>query len=187
FPSLSLSFGYGTGYSSLGRRAVLGPNGEPLLDENQNFVTEKTPFMDQFDQNRGGFLRFGFSIPIFDRLQTRSNVERARLQQRNAELDLQNLEQDVALEVRQAYLDYQTAVKRLDATEKQLQAPQQALAAEEERYNVGAATLVELTQARANYVQAAANRAQAIYRFVFQSRFIEYQLGTLDPSQPLLQ
>ena len=49
----------------------------------------------------------------------------------------------------------------------------------------GAATLVELTQARANYVQALSDRASAKYSFIFRQRLIEYYVGDLDPTQPL--
>ena len=91
----------------------------------------------------------------------------------------------MAIEVCQAYLDYQTAVKRLEVTQKGLQASDQALQVEQERYNVGASTLVELTQARSRFVDSASQRAQAVFQFHFQHRVIEYYLGTLDPGQPL--
>lgn len=176
-PSIGLNARFGTDYSSNLRR--------PPLEGADPFAAEPVSFGNQLTDNRSGYLSFGVSVPIFNRFQVKNAVERARVTHRNAELDLQNLRQGVALEVRQAYLDYQTAVKRLDVTRIQLQAARQALEAEQERYNVGAATLVELTQARANFVSAASARAQAVYRFVFQDQVIEYHMGTLDPSQPL--
>ncbi|QXD17179.1 TolC family protein [Rhodocaloribacter litoris] len=164
YPSLSLFGSIRTSYSSR---------------------NELTSFADQLSDNRAQSFGISLSIPIFNRFQTRTNVERARVQYENARLAEETLELQIAAEVRQAYLDYQTAVKRLDVTEKQLQAAEQALAVEQERYNVGASTLVELTQARATYVQAASNRIQAIYRFYFQDRLLEYYQGTLNPTRPL--
>ncbi|NNF05086.1 MAG: TolC family protein [Rhodothermales bacterium] len=166
-PSLSLSGSFSTGWSS-SRSDVFS-------------------FSDQLDNNRSERVGLSLSIPIFNRLNTMTSVESAQVQYRNAELDLENLQQTVAIEVRQAYLNYLTAVKRLDVTEKQLRAAQQALNVEEERYDVGASTLVELTQARANYVDAASQRAQAVFQFYFQQRLIDYYQGTLDPSQPLFE
>lgn len=141
---------------------------------------------DQIDVNRGNSIGFQISIPIFDRFNRGTNVQRAQIAYENATLDLQNARQEVALQVRQAYLDYQANQKRLDVTAKQVLAAEQALEAERERYNVGAATLVELSQAQANYVQAVSNQAQAKYEFLFQGKLIEYYIGRLDPSQPLL-
>lgn len=166
-PSLSLNGGISTSWSS-SRSDVFS-------------------FSDQLDNNRNERIGLNLSIPIFNRLNTAASVESAQVQFRNAELDLENLQQNVAIEVRQAYLNYLTAVKRLDVTEKQLRAAEQALNVEEERYDVGASTLVELTQARANFVDASSQRAQAVFQFYFQQRLIDYYQGTLDPSQPLFE
>ena len=87
--------------------------------------------------------------------------------------------------MRQAYLDYQIAIKRLDVTEKQFTAAEQALLVEQERYQIGASTLVELTQSRAAFVNGSSQRVQAIFRFQFQQKLIEYYQGVLDPAQPL--
>ena len=171
FPTIDLSVGYGSRWSN---NSFLG-QGQPAA------------FFDQLDQQRGGSLGLSFTLPVFDRLQTRNNVQRAQVQYDNAQLDLQALRQNVALEVRQAYLNYLTVEKELDVTEKQLQAADLALEAAQERYNVGAGTIVELTDAQATQVRAASERVQARYDFLFQKRLIDYYLGVLDPSQPLFE
>jgi outer membrane protein len=148
---------------------------------------DNLPFGDQFDDNKSADVGLNLTIPIFDRLQTKTNLQRARIMQSNLELDRQNLEQTIALEVRQAHLDYLTAVKRLDVTEKQLRAARQSEAVERERYDIGASTLVELTQARAALVDAESQRAQAVYQFIFQEQVIEYHLGSLNPVQRLFE
>ena len=142
-------------------------------------------FSDQLDINQSKSLSLSMSIPLFNRWNTKTSVERSRVQYDNAILDLENLQQSVALEVRQAYLDYQIAIKRLDVTEKQFTAAEQALLVEQERYEIGASTLVELTQSRAAFVNGSSQRVQAIFRFQFQQKLIEYYQGVLDPAQPL--
>lgn len=187
-PTLSLSAGIGSSFSSQLQRFVgFDEMGVPLLDPEGNPLREQVPFGTQLDNNRSESITLSLTIPIFNRYQVRTNVERARVQYENARLDLENLQQTVATEVRQAYLDYQIAAKRLEVTEKQLQAARQALEVEQERYNVGASTLVELTQARSNFVQASSNRVQAIYQFHFQGKLIEYYQGVIDPSRPLFR
>ena len=172
WPSIGFSAGYGTGWNS---RFIDRATGEQIT------------FFDQFDQQRGGSISLSLSFPIFDRFTTRNSVQQSRVQYENARLDLDNLQQDIALQVRQAYLDYLTDEKRLDVTEAQLRAAEQALEAEQERYNVGASTLVELTQARANYVEAQSARANAKYSFLFRKRLIEYYVGQLNPTAPLFE
>ncbi len=169
-PRVNLSSGINTSYSSFGRNPLTG---------------QTASFGSQLDNNRSESVSFSVSIPIFNRFQTRSAVERAQVQLNNANLDLENLQQSIALEVRQAYLDYQTAVKRLEVTEKQVTSARQALEVEQARYDVAASTLVELTQARSNFVNASSQRVQAIYRFHFQHKLIEYYQGALNPAEPL--
>lgn len=169
-PRVSASAGFGTSYSSFGRDPLTG---------------QKAAFGDQLTDNRSESIGLSFNIPIFNRYQTRSSVERAQVQLNNANLDLETLEQSIALDVRQAYLDYQTAVKRLEVTEKQLRASRQALEVEQARYDVASSTLVELTQARANFVNSESQRVQAIYQFHLQHRLIEYYLGILNPAESL--
>ena len=50
----------------------------------------------------------------------------------------------------------------------------------EERYNVGAATLVELSQARADYVDAAGQRVEAQYNSVLQRLNVEFYQGNIE-------
>ena len=145
-------------------------------------------FSDQFfDRNRNSSVGLSLSFPVFDRFFTRNSVQQARVQLNNAQLDMDNMRQNIALQVRQAYLDYLTDEKRLDVTAKQLRSAEQALEAEQERYNVGVSTLVELTQARAAYEQAAGDQLEARYNFVFRKKLIEYYIGVLDPSAQLFQ
>ena len=164
WPSVNLSLGYNTSYNS----AV------PI------------PFQEQIvNYNRGGSVGLSFSFPLFDRFSTQNTIQEAELRYDNARLNQQDLRQDVALEVRQAYQDYQSAAQRMEATAQQVQAAAQALEATEERYNLGASTLVELSRARSEYVQAASERVTAKYDLFFQEKLIEYHIGVLDPSEPL--
>ncbi len=163
-PSLSLSASLGSGYSSANTRS---------------------DFNSQIQDNRSERVGFNLQIPLFNRLNVKRGVESSKVQFNNARLDLENAQQNVAIEVRQAFLDYQTTVKRLEVTAKSLQAADQALQVENERYEVGASTLVELQQARSAFTNASSQRAQALFQFHFQHRLIEYYQGILDPSQPL--
>jgi hypothetical protein len=55
------------------------------------------------------------------------------------------------------------------------------LEASQERYRVGAATLVELTQARTAHVQVASALVSARYNLLFQQTLLDYYVGDLDP------
>jgi outer membrane protein len=89
----------------------------------------------------------------------------------------------VALQVRRAHLDFQSAQAQLAVAEAQVRAAEQALIASQDRYTAGASTLVELTQARATQVQAASSMVTARYNLQFQRTLIDYYTGDLDPAR----
>ncbi len=137
-------------------------------------------FSDQFfDQRVNRSIGFSLNIPIFDRLQTRSNVQNERINQRNLELDLIDTRSQIFQEIRQAYNDYLSFAQELESTEKALIAAEKAFETQQERYNVGSSTLIELTTANNEFVRAASNQVQATYQFVFQRQVLEYFLGRI--------
>jgi outer membrane protein len=163
-PSISVTGSYSSAYSSA---ADLG-------------------IADQLNQRRGGSIGLGISIPIFDRGAASIAEQRAQIDADNEKLALDNEKQTIALEVRRAYLDQQSAKDQLTAAQAQLDAATQAVSMTQARYQAGAATLVEVTQTRAQYVQAASAAATAKNNLVLQQAAIEYYTGQLDPEHASL-
>lgn len=163
----------------------------PSVNLSGNYRSNFSPDSDgglinQLDANRGNSVGFSISYPIFNRFTRGTQVQQAEVSYRNDVLALENLRQEIALQVRQAYLDYEMTEKRVEVTATQVQAAEQAVEAAEERYDVGAGTLLELTQARAGYVEAVSNQVQARYDLLFQAKLVDYYVGRLNPAQPLL-
>lgn len=157
WPTLSLSLGYNTSFSSI----------------------SNTAFTDQLDQRRGGSIALGVSLPVFDRFSTSNAAQQARLQADNARIALESQKREVGLQVRRSWLDLTLAREQLAAAEAQVKAADQALLTSRERYNAGAATLVELAQARATQVQAASALVNARYNLVLQGTVMDYYTGAL--------
>jgi outer membrane protein len=131
----------------------------------------------QLDQRRGGGIGIGVSIPLFDRGTSSAAQQRAEIARSNAQLALSQQRQAIALDVRRAYLDFTSAKQQLTAATAQLAAAQKAVEATQARYKVGAATLVEVSQAQAQEVSAASAVATARNNLVLQEKAIEYAAG----------
>jgi len=142
-------------------------------------------FGDQLERNRSQSISLSVNVPVFNRFRSRTQMQRARVSHENAKLNVEATKQQIGVEIRQAYLDYLTAEKQLEVTRRQLQFRQQALEAARERYNVGAATLVELTQAQSDFVQASQEEVTARYTIYIRKRLIRFYTGELDPTSPL--
>lgn len=155
---------------------------------NSNYTTSNDlAFVDQLDQQRGGSISIGISIPLFDRGSSSIAAERAEIAADNARLALETRRQQVALEVHRALLDFEAAKERLTAAQAGVRAADLAVQTSQQRYEAGAATLVELTQARATQVQAASALVNARYTLAFASAMMSYYTGDLEPSSASLR
>lgn len=172
-PTLSFSANISSSYGDQYRLRAFDPDTEQT-------TTETVGFSDQFfDQRINRGLGFNLSIPIFDRFQTRTSVVNSKIDIKNARLNLDDQRSLVFQEVRQAYEDYRTISQELVSTEAQLRAAEKAFETQQERYNVGSSTLLELTQANNAFVQASSQRIQAVYQFIFQEKLLDYYLGRI--------
>tara|TARA_Y200000002_G_scaffold367282_1_gene359166 strand:+ start:1020 stop:2396 length:1377 start_codon:yes stop_codon:yes gene_type:complete len=138
-------------------------------------------FSDQFfDQQVNRSLGLSFSLPLFNNWNRMYSIQSSEVQLKNAELNLDNSKMQVIQEVSQAYNDYSSYVKQLEASEKSLVASERAFQTQQERYNLGASTLIELTQAQSSFVSAQSNYTQAMYNLIFQEKLLDFFLGKLE-------
>ncbi|MBO6621450.1 MAG: TolC family protein [Balneola sp.] len=184
-PSLSLNGGLNSSANdNTDEPVIIGfeNDGTPIFerDNEGNVVTTPVSFNDQFfDRNIRTSLTLNLSVPIFNKLNRSLGIQQAEVQYKNAQLSLENTELQVIQEVTQANNDYSSVIKQLEASEKSLIASRKAFETQQERYNVGASTLIELSQAQTNFVQAQSNRTQALYNLIFQEKLLDYYVGKL--------
>ena len=152
----------------------------PTVDLVAALATDYNDHWDEFiDENLGSTIGVTLSLPLFDRFETLNNTAQAQIEKRNEQLTLQEKKLQVSLEVAQAVLNLQKAEKTIGVVKSKLTHASRALDSYEERYRVGASTLVELTQARTQYVTAAFDEVQAKYDLVTQEISVAYSLGNL--------
>lgn len=148
------------------------------LGTNYNSTTNSFDFSNQFfDNNLNAAIGLSLSIPIFDKGITKNNVAAAKIQLENRQLELENLRNQVNVEVKQAIENYHTAVQQVKVAESQLNYTKAALESVEARYNVHAATMLELTQARARNLEAAYDRVIAKYNLLTQTIAVAFYTG----------
>lgn len=144
-------------------------------------------FPDQFFKNNlGGSIRLSLSVPVFDKFRTKYSVANANIALKNQKLELEKKQLQVHVELKQALQDFQTAVKQMDVAENQLTYSKQALDSIQERYDVNASTMIELTQSRALYLQAVYDRIQARFNVLIRGISISYYKGDGDEMINLL-
>jgi outer membrane protein len=124
----------------------------------------------------------GVALPIFDRGAVAIARQRAKIELANEKLALRDQVQGAELDVRRAYLSFQSAQEQLTAADAQQKAAALALDAMQSRYRVGLATFVEVTLARATLVQGQSAVVTSRSSLEFQQALMSYYTGVLDAS-----
>lgn len=151
FPTVSAFAGYGLSNTEISR-----------LSENKSI-------------NWGVNLRWN----LFDGFQTNQSIQSAVATRRNAEISLTQAERNINVEIKKALLDLDAARKAFEVSQKGLTSATEDRKIAEERYNLGAGTLLDLLQANAGLVAAEANLINAAYDYVIAKRNLEFALGEL--------
>jgi len=117
------------------------------------------------------------SWTIFDGFATNASLQNAIATKRNAEITVAQTERNIAVEVKKALLDLDAAGKQCDVSQKGVISAREDRKIAEERYNLGAGTLLDLLIANASLVSAEANVVNASYNYIISKRNVEYVLG----------
>jgi len=104
-----------------------------------------------------------FSLPIFNGFRREQTIEQAQVQRRNAANDLRTQELRVTADVTAAYLSLTTSQQTVALQVQNVATARTVLSLAQERYRVGAISLVELVQARGDFERAETDRINAVY------------------------
>jgi len=119
------------------------------------------------------------SLPIFSGFRTNESVERALVLRKNSEENLRETERRIQVEVKTAVLLLEAAEKNYEASMKSLQYQEQNLKVNQEKYNVGSGTLLDLLFAQNNFTNAQVTRINAVYQYLNAKSQLELAIGTV--------
>ena len=109
------------------------------------------------------------------------SARRAEAEQRAAaaDSDVRDLSIQIAREVRIAWLEANTAARRLDVTSRLILQANEALRLAQTRYDAGLGSIVELSQAQLNQTSAEIQNATARYGYLSRRAALDYSTGNL--------
>ena len=106
-----------------------------------------------------------FSIPIFDGGQREGRISESRSLVRQENIRTKNIEYQVALEVRDALLTLESTQQQVAVAQKGLRLSLKELNFAGQRFSVGVATNIEVTDAQTALAQARDNLIEALFNF----------------------
>jgi outer membrane protein len=145
---------------------ALGTVGKTPVGSSQYFTT-----------NWYGAVGGNISIPIFNGFRFAAQSSAASLQAQAASEQTRVLREEIARDVRTAWLNANTALQRVRVTEELLKETNTALDLAKTRYDLGLSSIVELSQAELQQTEAAIDNADARSRYSFAVSTINFQTG----------
>jgi outer membrane protein len=117
------------------------------------------------------------SIPIFNGFRFTAQASEAALQAQAASEQTRALQEQIARDVRTAWLNANTALQRVTVTSELVQEANIALDLAKTRYDLGLSSIVELSQAELQQTEAAIGNANARSQYNFAISTINFQTG----------
>ncbi len=198
YPTLSLGGNVGTTFSNQGR-TITGFNTEfiesqvnitsndpsfpfqnvpiTISTESISPIVEKQAYTDQLDQNLSYGFGFGLSVPIYNRGAADNNVALAKLNATNTRINRDLLLNNLKTTVQQAIADSRAAKKRLEASNKTVEAQKLAFENTTKRLEIGAANSFEWESQKTNLENAELNALIDKYNYLFTIKTLEFYLG----------
>jgi len=139
--------------------------------------TNAQPFWDQFDLYKGHNFGLQLNIPVFSRFATQNNVRRNKIQLERTKLTLEQTQLDLERNIYTAYADAKGAMETYLATEKMLEARQQAFMYVKERYENGMATAFDYNQSQTLLVNTQSDLLRTKYDYLFRTKILSFYFG----------
>jgi outer membrane protein len=135
------------------------------------------PFEDQLNDNQNKSLQLTLNIPIFNGWQVQTAISKAKIAKEQADLDLLQAKLDLDKKIQQAYADAVAALKNYNASEKKVNAQQEAFKYSEQKLGVGLVTSVDYNETKKNLTIAESDLLQAKYRFIYTTTVLDFYMG----------
>lgn len=154
-PTVSLSGGFGTSTNSL------SSNGWG------------TQMKTNFDMSGG----LSLNIPLFDQRQTKTAVSKARIQQQQALLDMQDKQKQLYQTIESYWLDAHTNQQKFRAAKVSVDSEQQSYDLLSEQFRLGLKNIIELMNGKDKLLQAQQNSLQSKYQAILNRQLLLFYAG----------
>ena len=134
-------------------------------------------FSEQIKQNWNNSLGMTLSIPLYDRRQTKSAVNKARLQKQTSQLDLQERQKELYSTIESYWLNAYSAQRQYEAAVLQLKSSQTSYDLVSQQFNLGMKNTVELLTEKNNLLNAQQTLLQAKYTALLNAGLLRFYQG----------
>ena len=135
---------------------------------------------DFFDLDYNYYTGVQLSIPIFQGGSRIYTTSKASLDHKSSREALNQTQKDVALEVKQAYFLVQQAKRKITVTQDAIEAAEEDLRLNREKYSLGAGTMLDLIVAQVSYTTAQSDHISSLYDYKYYVARLRKAMGKLE-------
>ncbi len=136
-----------------------------------------TPFFTQVKNNLSNSIGLSISVPIFDNLQTRTNIRKAKYTLHTSELNLQSQQKQLYSSVENYWLNASTSQQQYQYAKKYAESMKESYDLVSEQFNLGLKNIVELTTGKNNMLQAEQQLLQTKYTALLNQAMLRFYSG----------
>jgi len=139
--------------------------------------SESYPIREQINNNQYKQGSVGLSLPIFNRWQVQTNINKAKLEVQDAEYQYDNTVLLLQQTVQQYHTEALAALENYRSAQEAVANSDEAYRFAEERFRVGTGTSLELAQARSQLYESAADMISSKYELIFYAKILDFYMG----------
>lgn len=134
-------------------------------------------FSEQVKRGWNNSIGLSVSLPIFSNRETKSAVEKAKIQRESRQLDLTNAQKELYRTIETMWLDASSAQQQFVAADAKLKSSQSSYELANEQFKLGMKNTVELLTEKNNLMSAQQERVQAKYMAILNRVLLEFYAG----------
>ncbi|MFT4533096.1 MAG: outer membrane protein [Saprospiraceae bacterium] len=135
------------------------------------------PYFNQLEENLSYGVGLSLNVPIYNNYSARLGIERSKLNVLNAENQNEQLKEQLKTTVQQALADARASKRKLNASEKSVDASNASFNNAEKRFNAGTINTFEYVTIKNALAQAEVNAVIAKYEYLFALKIIDFYMG----------
>jgi outer membrane protein len=155
-PTISMTGGVGTSTNSL----------------------SNTAWGNQFKTNFDASAGVSVAIPIYDKRQAKTAVNKARIARQQAQLDLQAQQKELYKSIETYWLNAETNQQKFRSAITAVQSEQQSFDLLQEQFNLGLKNIVELMTGKDKLLKAQQNKLESKYQTILAQQMLKFYSGS---------
>ena len=128
----------------------------------------------QMKTNVASQVGVGVSVPIFDGRSTKTAVNKAKIQQLQSQLDLQDQQKTLYTNIQSFWLNALNNQEKYRAASASVESAQQSYELLSEQFRLGLKNIVELMTGKNNLLSAQQNLLQSKYQTIYNKQMLEF-------------